>query len=191
MKNSEPQRRQPDYSRNLTDQASRDTHRGETWSISASSAWASWDTPTYTGAQSVNGAKVTAIATRNEKKRAWRLESSIQGQLRSAPGGQVDLGDVATYEDYHDLLNDPNVDLVDICLPTDQHEKVVLESIAAGKATLVEKTDRHRRRSCRGPYGGGLPSRRGVPLMVAHVLPVHAGVQVCRRGDCFRASTAN
>ncbi|MBD3675573.1 MAG: Gfo/Idh/MocA family oxidoreductase [Planctomycetaceae bacterium] len=121
----------------------------------------------YTGAQSVNGAKVTAIATRSEKKRAgdW---TGIQGNF-GPPGGQVDLSDVATYEDYHDLLNDPNVDLVDICLPTDQHEKVVLESIAAGKPTLVEKPIAIDPEAAARMVDAA--EQAGVPLMVAHVLP--------------------
>ena len=37
------------------------------------------------------------------------------------------------------LLADPKIDLVDICLPTDQHEDVVMEALAAGKHVLVEK----------------------------------------------------
>ncbi len=64
--------------------------------------------------------------------------TSIQGNF-GPPGGHVDVSGLKRYADYHDLLADPDIDLVDICLPTDQHFKVVMESIAAGKATLVEK----------------------------------------------------
>jgi predicted dehydrogenase len=91
----------------------------------------------FSGAQALKGGRVTAIAARDPKKRAgdW---SGIQGNF-GPRGGQVDLSRVKTYSDYHDLLADPAVDLVDICLPTDLHEKVVAESLAAGKHVLVEK----------------------------------------------------
>ena len=91
----------------------------------------------FEGAKKVRGGKVTAVATRNPKKLAgdW---TSIQGNF-GPRGGHVDLSKIKTYSDYHDLLADPDVDLVDICLPTDLHEKVTLEAIAAGKKTMVEK----------------------------------------------------
>jgi len=121
----------------------------------------------YTGAQKLRGGQVAAIATRSEQKRAgdW---TSIQGNF-GPRGGQVDLSGVATYSDYRDLLADPNVDLVDICLPTDQHETVVLESIAAGKATLVEKPIAIDPDAAARMVGAA--EEAGVPLMVAHVLP--------------------
>ena len=67
------------------------------------------------------------------------------------------------------MLADPEIDLVDICLPTDLHEKAALESIAAGKPTFIEKpialdlkaADRVVRAA----------KKAGVPLLVAHVLP--------------------
>ena len=91
----------------------------------------------FEGARKVKGAKVTAIATRDPKKLAgdW---TSIQGNF-GPRGGHVDTSKLKTYRDYHDLLADPDIDLVDICLPTDLHEQVVLDSLAAGKHTLVEK----------------------------------------------------
>jgi predicted dehydrogenase len=115
----------------------------------------------------LDGGQVTAIATRNEAKLNgdW---TSIQGNF-GPQGGNNDLTDIKKYSDYHDLLNDPDIDLVDICLPTDQHEQVVLESIAAGKNTLVEK-----------PIAVDLAAadrmlaaaeQAGVQLLVAHVLP--------------------
>lgn len=121
----------------------------------------------FEAAQKLQGGEVTAIATRNPKKRAgdW---TGIQGNF-GPPAGEVDLSGIKTYEDYHDLLADPDVDLVDICLPTDLHEQVVMESIQAGKATLVEKpisidleaADRMVRAA----------RDAGTLLMVGHVLP--------------------
>jgi predicted dehydrogenase len=121
----------------------------------------------FEGARDLHGAQVTAFATRNEKKLAgdW---TGIQGNF-GPPGGQIDVSELKCYSDYKQLLADPDIDLVDICLPTDKHFDIVMESLAAGKATLVEK-----------PISVDLPQaeqmvtaaeKAGVPLMVAHVLP--------------------
>jgi predicted dehydrogenase len=90
---------------------------------------------------------------------------------------------VKQYSDYKDLLADPEIDLVDICLPTDLHEAVALESIAAGKATMIEKpialdlkaADRIVRAA----------KKAGVPLLVAHVLPFFPEFQFAR--DCVQS----
>lgn len=121
----------------------------------------------YTGAQKLKGAKVTAIATRSEKKRQgdWTM---IQGNF-GPRGGKVDLSKVKTYAEHAQLLADPDIDLVDICLPTDQHEEVVMQSIAAGKATLVEKPISVDLKAADRMVAAA--KKKGVPLMVAHVLP--------------------
>jgi predicted dehydrogenase len=92
----------------------------------------------FEGAKGVQGGKVVAIATRSEKKRRgdW---SDIQGNFGPRGSAHTDLSGVAVYADYADLLRDPKVQLVDICLPTDQHEVVALQALAAGKHVLVEK----------------------------------------------------
>jgi predicted dehydrogenase len=121
----------------------------------------------FEGARDLSGAKVTAIATRDSKKLAgdW---TGIQGNF-GPPGGQVDLSDVKCYSDYRELIADPDIDLIDVCLPTDKHCDVVLKCLQAGKPTLVEK-----------PIAVELPEaermvtaaqKANVPLYVAHVLP--------------------
>ena len=89
----------------------------------------------FEGAKQLSGGKVTAIATRSEKKRGgdW---SNIQGNFGPRGSESVDLSGIATYADYHELLSDDNVDLVDICLPTDQHEKVTIEALKRKGGTL-------------------------------------------------------
>lgn len=121
----------------------------------------------FEGARGLVGGQVTAIATRDAKKLAgdW---TSIQGNF-GPPGGHVDVSGLKRYADYHDLLADPEIDLVDICLPTDQHFKVVMESIAAGKATLVEKPISVSQSEAEQMVLAAAKAK--VPLMVAHVLP--------------------
>lgn len=139
----------------------------------------------FEGSRKLRGGKVTAISTRNPKKLDgdW---TSIQGNF-GPRGGQVDLSKVKKYPDYHDLLADPEIDLVDICLPTDQHEQVVLESLAAGKHTLVEKPIAIDVKAANRMVKAAEKARR--MLMVAHVLPffpefrfVHEAVQSGKYG---------
>jgi len=121
----------------------------------------------FEGARKLKGGKVTAIATRNPKKLAgdW---TGIQGNF-GPPGGHVDLSKVKKYEDYHDLLNDPDIDLIDICLPTEHHETVTLEAIKAGKNVLVEKPIAVDMQAANRMVKAA--EKAGTLLMVAHVLP--------------------
>ncbi len=41
--------------------------------------------------------------------------------------------------DYHDILNDPEIDVVDICTPPYVHEEMILEALSAGKHVICEK----------------------------------------------------
>ena len=92
----------------------------------------------FEGAKRIDNGNVVAIATRDPKKLEgdW---SSIQGNFGPRGDALTDLTGIDRHSDYHELLRNPRVQLVDICLPTDQHEKVTLEALAAGKHVLVEK----------------------------------------------------
>ena len=63
----------------------------------------------FEGARDLQGAAVTAIATRDAKKLAgdW---TSIQGNF-GPPGGHVDTSHLKQYTDYRQLIADPDVDL--------------------------------------------------------------------------------
>jgi len=121
----------------------------------------------FEAAKKLRGAKVTAIATRNKKKLAGNW-TGIQGNF-GPRGGQVDTSKFKTYADYRDLLADPQIDLVDICVPTDLHEEVVLAAIAAGKDVLVEKPIAVELRTANRMIRAA--DRAGTLLMVAQVLP--------------------
>lgn len=92
----------------------------------------------FEAAKKVQGGRVVAISTRSEKKLAgdW---SDIQGNFGPRGSATTDLSGIKTYPDHADLLKDPAVELVNICLPTDQHESVAIEALQAGKHVLVEK----------------------------------------------------
>src|SRR6188768_1392222 len=78
----------------------------------------------YKALQQVEGAQVSAIFTRDPKKLAgdWR---DVRGNFGEG-GGVEDLSGIKRHDTLDVLLTDPDVDLVDICLPTDMHKPAVL-----------------------------------------------------------------
>lgn len=91
----------------------------------------------YLAAQRLQGAQVAAIVSRDPKKRAgdWR---GIRGNF-GPPGQLMDLRGIKAYSRLSELLADPEIDLVDICLPTHLHFQASIEALRAGKHVLVEK----------------------------------------------------
>jgi predicted dehydrogenase len=91
----------------------------------------------FRGSRKVRGGKVTAICTRNEKKLKgdWR---GIHGNFGD-PGGREDLSGIRTYRRIEDLLADPKIDMVDLCLPSALHREVTVKALRAGKHVLLEK----------------------------------------------------
>jgi len=91
----------------------------------------------YKALQKVKGAKVTAIFTRDPKKLGgdW---TKVKGNFGDS-GGVQDLSKVKRYDDLGAMLADPDLDLIDICLPTHLHRDVTLDALKAGRHVLVEK----------------------------------------------------
>ena len=121
----------------------------------------------YLAYQKVRGAKVAAICTRDKKKRAgdWR---GIQGNF-GPPGALMDLGPIARYEHWQDLIADPKIDLVDVCLPPKLHAELTVAALKAGKHVLCEKpialTVAEARRMVKTAQAAGKQ------LFIGHVLP--------------------
>src|SRR4051794_36938978 len=87
--------------------------------------------------RNVEGASLAAVVSSDEKKLAGDL-TGIQGNL-GGPGEKMDFTGVARYGSVAEAVADPNVDAVDICLPTNWHAGVAIEALRAGKHVLVEK----------------------------------------------------
>jgi len=51
----------------------------------------------------------------------------------------MDLSGIAAHAEFDALLNDPNVGLVDLCVPNDEHARLAIRALEAGKHVLVEK----------------------------------------------------
>jgi len=77
----------------------------------------------------VRNAKIKMVADpyMNEETKQWLLG----------------MGVGSTSKDYHDIINDPEIDAVLICSSTNTHSNISLEAIAAGKHVFCEKPIDH------------------------------------------------
>ena len=121
----------------------------------------------YLAAQRIAGARVTAVCSRDRAKLAgdW---SGTRGNFGPEPG-RVDLTGVKTYEDFAALLADPDIDLVDVCNPTNLHPDFAIAALKAGKHVLVEKAIALDTTQADAMLDAARSAGR--LLMVAHVLP--------------------
>lgn len=81
----------------------------------------------------------------------------------------MDLSGVACYRDFEALLADPEVDLVDLCVPNDAHGRMAIQALEAGKHVLVEKPIALQTAEADAMVAAA--SGAGKQLMVGHVLP--------------------
>ena len=83
----------------------------------------------------------------------------------------MDLSGVAQYADLEAMLADPQLDLIDICLPTASHAPAAIRALSAGKHVLCEKP------IALTPADGiamvDAAEKAGRMLMIGHVLPFH------------------
>ncbi len=87
--------------------------------------------------QQVPGVELAAVCSNDERALSGDL-SGIQGNL-GGPGEKMDFSGIARYREVEALLDDPSVDAVDLCLPTNLHADVAIEAMRRGKHVLVEK----------------------------------------------------
>src|SRR5947207_15744953 len=83
----------------------------------------------YKGYASVPEARVVAIFTRDAAKLAgdWR---NVRGNFGDA-GGMQDLSGIRRYSELEALLSDPEIDLLDVCLPSYLHRDVAVRAMVA------------------------------------------------------------
>jgi predicted dehydrogenase len=87
--------------------------------------------------QHVKEAELAAVCSGDAQKLTGDL-SQVHGNLGGS-SGQLDFSNVRKYQDYDKLLADPDIDAVDICLPTYLHAPAAIAALRAGKHVLVEK----------------------------------------------------
>lgn len=121
----------------------------------------------YLAYQKLGDVKVSAIC----EKIPERLQgdwTKIKGNF-GPQGTRMDLSGVATYDDFDRLLADPDIDVIDICLPPAAHAEATVAALNAGKHVFCEKpislNPEDADRMCRAADSSGRL------LMIGHVLP--------------------
>jgi len=87
--------------------------------------------------EKIPGARIVAIADL-DAKRAGGDFSGAWGNIAGA-AEKLDMTGIAGTTDFQALIQNPDVDLVDICVPTPAHESLATAALAAGKHVLCEK----------------------------------------------------
>lgn len=125
----------------------------------------------------LGGVKVVAISESIPERLAgdWR---NIKGNF-GPPGEQVDLSGINTYANLDDLLRDPQVELVDITLPTFLHADIAVRALEAGKHVFCEKPMALRLADCERMVAAAKKANR--LLMIGHVLPFFAEYDWARK----------
>lgn len=120
----------------------------------------------YLAYQKVRGISLAAVSEPNAKRLAgdWR---DIQGNF-GPPGEMVDLSKLARYADYHEMFADPDIDIVDLCLPPAMHADAAVAAFKAGKHVLCEKPMALRPADCRRMVAAA--QQAGKLLFIGHVL---------------------
>ncbi len=131
----------------------------------------------YLAYRQVPGVKVTAICTRDKKKLSgdWR---GIRGNF-GPPGEKIDVSGMNCISNLSELLRDPDIDLIDNCLPPHLHHDVSVQALQAGKHVLVEKPMALSVADCSGMVHAA--NRSGKQLLVGHVLPFFPEYAEARR----------
>ncbi len=121
----------------------------------------------YLAYAQIAGVQVTAICETLPERRAgdW---TGIKGNF-GPQGTLMDLSGVTTYQNLADLLADPNVDLVDICLPPSAHAAAAIAALDAGKHVLSEKPIALKLDEADAMIAAA--EKNGKLFMVGHVLP--------------------
>jgi predicted dehydrogenase len=121
----------------------------------------------YLAYRQSRGVKLAAVCEQDPVRLAgdWR---SIKGNF-GPPGELVDLSGIAKYAKLEDLVADPNLDLIDICLPPAAHASAAILALQAGKHVFSEKPMSLTTADCQRMVDQAQAAGR--QLLVGHVLP--------------------
>ncbi|MEO8025923.1 MAG: Gfo/Idh/MocA family oxidoreductase [Bryobacteraceae bacterium] len=102
-----------------------------------------------------------------------RHPSRLAGELSDAGGnigeaGRFDFSGLKKYDSLEGMFADPDLEAVDLCLPTHAHEAAVVAALAAGKHVMVEKPMSFDHASCQRMIAAA--KQAGRILMTAQVL---------------------
>lgn len=85
----------------------------------------------------MDGVEVAAVADRDADRLSGKVRpgGNVEGQAQ----GHFDIAKVKGYTDAAELIADPDIDVVDVCLPTPAHVPFGLMTLEQGKHLLMEK----------------------------------------------------
>lgn len=92
----------------------------------------------YLAYQNVPGVKVTAFCEKYNQARLAGDWTSIKGNF-GPQGTMMDMSQFACYTELEDMISDPNVDMIDVCLPPNQHAAATIAALKGGKHVFCEK----------------------------------------------------
>ncbi len=118
------------------------------------------------GYAKIPGVKIGAVCTENPAVLAGDL-SKIGGNIEMDTSA-VNISAAKKYTRWQDLIADPNVEVVDICLPTDLHPAVSMAALAAGKHVFCEKPMALTEADCEAMIEAAQKAKR--VLMIGQVL---------------------
>lgn len=78
-----------------------------------------------------------ALAYRNRQDAQIQAVCSVD--MKSAESKANKWGATKVYADYRDLLDDPDIDLVEVLVPHDMHANITVDACSAGKNVSVQK----------------------------------------------------
>jgi predicted dehydrogenase len=137
-------------------------------------------------------ARLHAICDSNEAKLRgdW---SSISLNLDDTKSESVDLSGIKTYSDVEAILADPEIDMIDICLPTPLHAQITIAALHAGKHVLCEKPMAMNEEECAQVEAVARETDR--QLMIGHCLrywPEYVATdEIIRGGEFGRVLSAS
>jgi len=121
----------------------------------------------YLAYRKVRGAKVVAMCEQDQKRLAgdW---TTIKGNF-GPQGTMMDLSGIDRYSNLDELLANPKVDMVDICLPPAGHAAAVIAALEAGKHVFCEKPIALKTSDAEKMVAAA--AKAGKLLAIGHVLP--------------------
>lgn len=117
--------------------------------------------------RTVKDAELVAVVSDDPKQLEGDLSANT-GNLNRQADSKLDFSSLMKYTNVEDALANPNVDAVDLCVPTHLHAPLAMKALRAGKHVLVEKPMALTGALCDEMVRTA--EECGKTLMVAHVL---------------------
>ncbi len=86
----------------------------------------------------VDAAEVVAVCDAHAERLAPGSDA-VGGNIDTGAGNQMDFSGIRTFTDIDRMLDEPDIDMVDICLPTYLHAPMTIKALSAGKHVFCEK----------------------------------------------------